>query len=178
MSEGTVEITGLLSTVNADADRVAMHAVRRTLLEAQADRLGLKLVTVEIPSPCPNDVYEARMADAMVLARAERRHPGHLRRPIPPRRARLPRRPSRRNRHLTDISTLGQADGRPRGGNARDRFESRDHLRRPETTAGCVRRPGLRCRTAERASQGRRPMRRTLANSTPSSGTARDSVRP
>ncbi len=60
-----VDVVGLLSTVNAEADRVAMHAVRRTLLEAQADRLGLPLHVVEIPSPCPNDVYEAHMAAAM-----------------------------------------------------------------------------------------------------------------
>jgi diphthamide synthase (EF-2-diphthine--ammonia ligase) len=40
-------VTALLSTVNAAADRVAMHAVRRSLLEAQANRLGLPLVVVE-----------------------------------------------------------------------------------------------------------------------------------
>lgn len=67
---GAVEVTGLLTTVNADADRVAMHAVRRTLLEAQADRLGLPLHVIELPSPCPNDVYEARMAQAMAVAAA------------------------------------------------------------------------------------------------------------
>ena len=38
-----VDVVGLLTTVNADADRVAVHAVRRTLLEAQAERLGLPL---------------------------------------------------------------------------------------------------------------------------------------
>jgi len=70
-SEGTVEVTALLSTVNADADRVAMHAVRRSLLEAQADRLGLPLVTVEIPSPCSNNTYEARMGEAVAAARAD-----------------------------------------------------------------------------------------------------------
>jgi len=59
-----VDVVGLLVTVNAEADRVAMHAVRRTLLEAQADRLGLPLRIVEIPSPCPNEVYEAQMAAA------------------------------------------------------------------------------------------------------------------
>jgi uncharacterized protein (TIGR00290 family) len=70
-SGGIVEVTALLSTVNADADRVAMHAVRRSLLEAQADRLGLPLVTVDIPSPCSNEIYEARMAEAMAAARAD-----------------------------------------------------------------------------------------------------------
>ncbi len=64
-SDPTVVVTGLLVTVNSDADRVAMHAVRRSLLEAQADRLGLPLHIVEIPSPCGNDVYETRMGAAM-----------------------------------------------------------------------------------------------------------------
>ena len=63
-----LDVTALLVTLNAGADRVAMHAVRRTLLEAQAGRLGLPLKIVEIPSPCPNDVYEARMAAAMAEA--------------------------------------------------------------------------------------------------------------
>jgi uncharacterized protein (TIGR00290 family) len=70
-SSGDVEVTALLSTVNAAADRVAMHAVRRSLLEAQANRLGLPVVVVEIPSPCPNEVYEARMGDAMTVALGE-----------------------------------------------------------------------------------------------------------
>jgi uncharacterized protein (TIGR00290 family) len=68
--ENCVDVQGLLVTVNADADRVAMHAVRRTLLEAQAERLGLPLHVIEIPFPCPDDVYEARMATAVTTARA------------------------------------------------------------------------------------------------------------
>lgn len=67
--EQCVDVQGLLVTVNADADRVAMHAVRRSLLEAQAERLGLPLHVVEIPSPCPNALYEARMDVAMATAR-------------------------------------------------------------------------------------------------------------
>ena len=46
-----LDVRALLVTVNADADRVAMHAVRRELLDAQADRLGIPLHVVEIPSP-------------------------------------------------------------------------------------------------------------------------------
>jgi diphthamide synthase (EF-2-diphthine--ammonia ligase) len=42
-----------------------MHAVRRELLELQAERLRLPLHVVEIPSPCPNEIYETRMADAV-----------------------------------------------------------------------------------------------------------------
>ena len=56
------EVVGLLTTVNDAHDRVAMHAVRRALLEAQADAVGLPVHVVRIPSPCPNDMYEAAMA--------------------------------------------------------------------------------------------------------------------
>jgi uncharacterized protein (TIGR00290 family) len=66
-----VQVQALLTTFNAEADRVAMHAVRRTLVEAQAEAAGLTLWHVPIPSPCPNDIYEARMRDAMARARAE-----------------------------------------------------------------------------------------------------------
>jgi uncharacterized protein (TIGR00290 family) len=68
--ERSADVRGLLVTVNAEADRVAMHAVRRALLETQAGRLGLPLHVVEIPSPCSNSVYEARMSEAMTTARA------------------------------------------------------------------------------------------------------------
>jgi uncharacterized protein (TIGR00290 family) len=60
-----LDVTGLLVTVNADADRVAMHAVRRELVEAQARRLGLPLHVVPLPHPCTNEEYEARMAAAL-----------------------------------------------------------------------------------------------------------------
>ena len=66
--EPDIEVTGLLVTVNEEVDRVAMHAVRSSLLEQQADRLGLPLHVVPIPSPCPNEVYEARMGEAMDVA--------------------------------------------------------------------------------------------------------------
>ncbi len=68
-AQHAVDVCALLVTVNTEADRVAMHAVRRSLLETQANRLGLPLHIVEIPWPCPNDVYEARMATAVAAAR-------------------------------------------------------------------------------------------------------------
>ncbi len=66
-----VEVGALLTTINEPAQRVAMHAVRVELLEAQADRLGLPLWKVPIPSPCPNEIYERAMADAVARAVAE-----------------------------------------------------------------------------------------------------------
>jgi len=56
-----IEVAGLFTTVNAAFDRVAMHAVRRKLLEAQAAAAGLPLHVIEIPWPCPNEAYEAAM---------------------------------------------------------------------------------------------------------------------
>jgi uncharacterized protein (TIGR00290 family) len=63
-----VNVVGLLTTVNSSVDRVAMHAVRRSLLEGQADALNLPLHVVELPWPCPNEVYEERMAAACATA--------------------------------------------------------------------------------------------------------------
>jgi uncharacterized protein (TIGR00290 family) len=66
-----VQLAALLTTINEPAQRVAMHAVRVDLLEAQADALGLPLRQIPIPSPCPNDVYERAMAAAVARAVAE-----------------------------------------------------------------------------------------------------------
>ncbi|MCI4349732.1 MAG: adenine nucleotide alpha hydrolase [Thermoplasmata archaeon] len=60
-----VEVVGLLSTVTRTYDRVAMHGVRRTVLEAQARAAGLPLRVVELPSPCSNTEYEAAMEVAI-----------------------------------------------------------------------------------------------------------------
>jgi len=68
--QGGVEVAGLLTTVNESFRRVAMHAVRRELLEAQARAAGVPLRTVPIPHPCPNDVYEAVMAGVLAEAGA------------------------------------------------------------------------------------------------------------
>jgi uncharacterized protein (TIGR00290 family) len=62
--DSDVEVAALLTTFNAEAGRVAMHAVRRELVEAQAERCGLPLWAVDLPWPCPNAEYEARMRDA------------------------------------------------------------------------------------------------------------------
>jgi uncharacterized protein (TIGR00290 family) len=66
-----IDVVALLVTMNAGADRVAMHAVRRALVKAQADRLGLALNVIEIPSPCTMKVYELRMCEAIELALAD-----------------------------------------------------------------------------------------------------------
>ncbi len=64
-----VEVVGLLTTLSADGDRVAMHAVRRTLLEAQVRAAGLPLLAVPLPWPCSNAEYEEATARALGEAR-------------------------------------------------------------------------------------------------------------
>lgn len=60
-----VEPQALLTTVTEGVERISIHGVRRELLLRQADAVGLPLVEVRLPLPCPNDVYEQRMADAL-----------------------------------------------------------------------------------------------------------------
>ncbi len=65
------EVVGLLTTINEAYSRVAMHAVRVELLEAQAKAVGLPLWKIPIPSPCSNAEYEAAMLAAIQRAKAE-----------------------------------------------------------------------------------------------------------
>jgi uncharacterized protein (TIGR00290 family) len=69
--QGDLDVVALLTTVNHAYGRVAMHAVRESLVEAQAREAGLPLVKVPLPSPCPNAAYEQAMGEAMAQARAE-----------------------------------------------------------------------------------------------------------
>jgi uncharacterized protein (TIGR00290 family) len=68
----SIEVCGLLTTLNAEFDRVAMHGVRRAVLEAQAAAAGLPLWTVPLPWPCSNEIYEQRMAETCARAVAEK----------------------------------------------------------------------------------------------------------
>src|SRR5271170_1933485 len=65
------EVVGLLTTFNEVADRVAMHAVRRELVERQAAAAGLPLWPVPLPWPCSNEQYELLMAQTCARAVAE-----------------------------------------------------------------------------------------------------------
>jgi uncharacterized protein (TIGR00290 family) len=63
------EIVGLLTTINSSFDRVAMHGVRRQLVEAQAAASGLPLWKVPLPWPCSHQQYEAAMSTTCAKAR-------------------------------------------------------------------------------------------------------------
>jgi uncharacterized protein (TIGR00290 family) len=66
-----VEVVGLLTTFNEVADRVSMHAVRRSLVDAQAAAARLPLWQVPLPFPCSNAEYEDSMRVVIGRAREE-----------------------------------------------------------------------------------------------------------
>lgn len=76
LRSGEVEIVGLLTTVTSEFGRVSMHGVRESLLDRQAEALGLPCWKVSIPSPCPNEVYEREIV--RVLAEVRRLGVGHV----------------------------------------------------------------------------------------------------
>ena len=67
----SLRIVGLLSTFNETAGRVAIHGTRRDIARAQAAALDLPLIEVDLPAPCPNAVYEARIGAATRALLAE-----------------------------------------------------------------------------------------------------------
>ena len=62
------KVVGLLTTFNQAANRVAMHAVRRSLVEAQAKQLGVPVWEVDLPQPCSNADYELIMKETCETA--------------------------------------------------------------------------------------------------------------
>jgi len=59
-----VKVAALLTTLNEAAGRVAMHGVRSSLLDAQAEAVGIPVWKIPLPWPCTNEDYEWRMAEA------------------------------------------------------------------------------------------------------------------
>jgi uncharacterized protein (TIGR00290 family) len=68
---GAFEIVGALTTVTETFHRVSIHGVRDEILRAQLDAAGLSPLIVPIPYPCPNEIYEARMGEAIVQAKRD-----------------------------------------------------------------------------------------------------------
>ena len=65
------EVVGALTTVTETFDRVSIHGVRKEILLAQCEAAGLPPRIVPIPYPCPNEIYEARMGEAVARAVGE-----------------------------------------------------------------------------------------------------------
>lgn len=65
---GEFDVVGALTTVTETFERVSIHGVRQEILRAQLDAAGLPARIVPIPYPCPNEIYEARMGEAVACA--------------------------------------------------------------------------------------------------------------
>jgi uncharacterized protein (TIGR00290 family) len=65
---GEFDVTGALTTVTETFGRVSIHGVRQEILLAQLEAAGLPPRIVPIPYPCPNEIYEARMGEAVAGA--------------------------------------------------------------------------------------------------------------
>jgi uncharacterized protein (TIGR00290 family) len=65
---GEFEVVGALTTVTETFGRVSIHGVRQEILRAQLNAAGLQPTIVPISYPCPNEIYEARMGEAVESA--------------------------------------------------------------------------------------------------------------
>jgi uncharacterized protein (TIGR00290 family) len=72
-ADATVDVVALLTTVTGDYDRISMHGIRRSILEAQVAELGLLLVEATIPAAASNPIYEEAFASALEILRLQ--HP-------------------------------------------------------------------------------------------------------
>jgi uncharacterized protein (TIGR00290 family) len=71
-ADPTIQVVSLLTTLNTEFQRVAMHGTRRSVLESQAAAAGLPLWVIPLPWPCSNEIYEQRMAEACARAVREK----------------------------------------------------------------------------------------------------------
>ena len=77
-ADPTIEVVALVTTVTGDYDRISMHGVRRSVLEAQVAEIGLPLVEATIPAAASNALYEEAFARALEVIRLEHPDVQHL----------------------------------------------------------------------------------------------------
>jgi uncharacterized protein (TIGR00290 family) len=73
-----VEVVGLLTSVTTGYDRISVHGVRRSMLQAQVERLGLPLFEITLDPGCTNDAYEAAFHGALEEIRAKLPEATHI----------------------------------------------------------------------------------------------------
>jgi len=66
-----IQVAGLVTSVTSDYDRISVHGVRRSLLDAQLERLGLPLFEIQLSANCTNDAYEAAFHSALAQIRTQ-----------------------------------------------------------------------------------------------------------
>ncbi len=77
-ADPAVDVVALLTTITREYDRISIHGVRRTVLEAQVAALGLPLIEVSIPAAANNAAYEHAFAAALATFRKERPDVQHM----------------------------------------------------------------------------------------------------
>ncbi|HEX5963146.1 MAG TPA: hypothetical protein VFY42_05445 [Gemmatimonadales bacterium] len=70
-SDPGVEVAALVTTMTSDFDRISIHGVRRTVLAAQVESLGLPLIEATMPAAASNAVYEQAFAGALAELRRQ-----------------------------------------------------------------------------------------------------------
>lgn len=70
LGDASTRVAALVTTVTTDYDRIAIHGVRRSILQRQVELLGIPLIEAEIPPQADNATYETAFADALARARA------------------------------------------------------------------------------------------------------------
>ena len=73
-----VVVVGLLTSVTRSYDRISVHGVRRSMLEAQVERLGLPLFEISLSPNCTNDAYEAAFHAALQEIKWDFPHVAHI----------------------------------------------------------------------------------------------------
>lgn len=68
---GVYEIKKLLTTINKDVDRVSMHGVRKELLMAQSNKLGLPILISELSAETSMEDYNLKMKEATAALKNE-----------------------------------------------------------------------------------------------------------
>jgi uncharacterized protein (TIGR00290 family) len=72
------EVVGLLTSVTRGYDRISVHGVRRSLLHAQAESVGLPLREILLDQNCTNEAYEAAFHEALAALRETRPDVRHV----------------------------------------------------------------------------------------------------
>ena len=77
-ADPTVQVVGLLTSVTREYERISVHGVRRSMLEAQVKRLGLPLFEIALSPNCTNDAYEAAFRSALEEIKRELPDVAHI----------------------------------------------------------------------------------------------------
>ena len=77
-ADPTVEVVALVTTVTREFDRISIHGVRRSVLQAQVAALELPLVEATIPPAASNTIYEAALAEALETVQRQQPEVHHL----------------------------------------------------------------------------------------------------